>query len=124
MGNTDADHDAHVMAGYKAALHNPNTSEAAKQHAREVLNVHPAERVAAGYKAALNNPRVSDEAKEHAREVLESGDFEQAHMKSPKRVEAGLKSAAKNPRVSEEAKESARERLEQMHRHEHHEPHA
>ncbi|KAI0360832.1 FAD/NAD(P)-binding domain-containing protein [Trametes cingulata] len=74
-----------VLGGYKATLHNPRTSEGAKQHAREILEAdgyqvdrpegmtedEHQKRVNAGYKAALHNPRVSEEAKQHAREYLE-----------------------------------------------------
>ncbi|KAI0780335.1 Conidiation protein 6-domain-containing protein [Fomes fomentarius] len=71
-----------VLGGYKATLHNPNTSAEAKEHAREVLegesysggggqeDLHQT-RVNAGYKAALHNPNVSSEAKEHAKEYLD-----------------------------------------------------
>ncbi|KAK7047710.1 hypothetical protein VNI00_006481 [Paramarasmius palmivorus] len=77
--------DNGILGGYKATLSNPNTSETAKDHAREVLDAagvpdytgsteaefseHDT-RVLAGYKAALNNPRVSAEAKLHAAEYL------------------------------------------------------
>ncbi|KAI0040636.1 hypothetical protein FA95DRAFT_1647893 [Auriscalpium vulgare] len=80
---TGGTHEQRVMGGYKATLSNPNTSEHAKAHAREVLEAagyleRPAgtseeeheTRVLAGYKAALHNPRVSDAAKQHAREYL------------------------------------------------------
>ncbi|KAG0708339.1 Conidiation protein 6-domain-containing protein [Suillus ampliporus] len=76
-------HEKHVLRGYKAATSNPNVSEEAKQHAREVLEAagihqqletHSDEehhiRVLAGYKAAIHNPNVSPEAKKHAREFL------------------------------------------------------
>ncbi|KAG6889946.1 hypothetical protein C0995_013473 [Termitomyces sp. Mi166 len=33
-------HETRVLAGYKAALHNPKVSEEAKQHAREYLKEH------------------------------------------------------------------------------------
>ncbi|KAF8062237.1 Conidiation protein 6-domain-containing protein [Lyophyllum atratum] len=73
-----------VLGGYKATLRNPNTSEEAKRHAREILDAYEYgeedegderahnSRVIAGYKAALHNPRVSPEAKQHAREFLEA----------------------------------------------------
>ncbi|KAG7099365.1 hypothetical protein E1B28_001221 [Marasmius oreades] len=63
------------------------SSEAAKEHARKILDQHGAsteplpqsqknpnpdpERVIAGYKTTLHNPRTSDEAKEKAERVLE-----------------------------------------------------
>ncbi|GLB39819.1 putative conidiation protein 6 [Lyophyllum shimeji] len=72
-----------VLGGYKATLHNPNTSEEAKRHAREILSAagydsystdetEHTNRVIAGYKAALHNPRVSPEAKQHAVEFLQA----------------------------------------------------
>ncbi|KAI0320758.1 hypothetical protein OF83DRAFT_1169019 [Amylostereum chailletii] len=36
-GTSEDEHLTRVLAGYKAALHNDNVSDAAKQHAREVL---------------------------------------------------------------------------------------
>ncbi|OSC97077.1 hypothetical protein PYCCODRAFT_1455092 [Trametes coccinea BRFM310] len=87
VGSTDqAGHETNrVLGGYKATLHNPNTSAEAKRHAREILEAdnyqydrpegvtedEHQKRVNAGYKAALNNPRVSEEAKQHAREYLQ-----------------------------------------------------
>ncbi|KAF8910841.1 hypothetical protein CPB85DRAFT_1221175 [Mucidula mucida] len=79
-----SEHTNRMLGGYKATLHNDNTSETAKQHAREILaaagiDVEPASeaerdehevRVLAGYKAALHNPRVSSDAKQHAKEYL------------------------------------------------------
>ncbi|WRT67671.1 uncharacterized protein IL334_004643 [Kwoniella shivajii] len=71
-----SEHEHRVLGGYKAALHNPNVSEEAKQHAKEVLGQtedkddEHEHRVLGGYKAALHNPNVSADAKEHAKEVL------------------------------------------------------
>jgi len=87
-----------ILGGYKATLKNPNVSQEAKEHAKEVLKEHevkesePTEeaqphdlrheenvsgykmpeehRILGGYKATLKNPNVSQEAKEHAKEVL------------------------------------------------------
>ncbi|THY36890.1 hypothetical protein D6D01_00011 [Aureobasidium pullulans] len=69
-----------VAAGLKAALHNPNVSDEAKEgvkvHLDEVTHTSHADdgkdatRVAAGLKAALHNDNVSDEAKEHVKERL------------------------------------------------------
>ncbi|KAL1945597.1 hypothetical protein VTO73DRAFT_1599 [Trametes versicolor] len=39
-GAAAAEHEKHVVAGYKAALHNPRVSEEAKQHAKEYLKEH------------------------------------------------------------------------------------
>ncbi|KAJ4288475.1 hypothetical protein N0V90_011711 [Kalmusia sp. IMI 367209] len=74
-----------VIGGHKANINNPNTSEEAKQHSREVLEneydggnteTHSQEgknpnNVAGGLKATLNNPKVSDEAKQSAKERLD-----------------------------------------------------
>ncbi|KAI0082028.1 hypothetical protein K474DRAFT_1694711 [Panus rudis PR-1116 ss-1] len=85
-GSSYSDHDTNrQLGGYKATLSNPNTSEQAKAHAREILEAagytverssdvtqdEHEKRVLAGYKAALHNPRVSEEAKQHAREYLQ-----------------------------------------------------
>ncbi|KAI0373572.1 hypothetical protein BV20DRAFT_962780 [Pilatotrama ljubarskyi] len=134
-----------VAAGLKAAIHNPNVSEEAKERAQERLENMGASvdtgsrgnnngsyptgttdetgretnRVLGGYKATLHNPRTSEGAKQHAREILEADGYqierpegvtEDEHQK---RVNAGYKAALHNPRVSEEAKQHAREYLEQ-----------
>ncbi|EIW62440.1 uncharacterized protein TRAVEDRAFT_42806 [Trametes versicolor FP-101664 SS1] len=39
-GAAAAEHEKRVIAGYKAALHNPRVSEEAKQHAKEYLKEH------------------------------------------------------------------------------------
>jgi hypothetical protein len=84
-----AEDRVNAMRGYKATLHNPNTSQQAKQHAQSVLDnelggdqpsedIHNAQsghkdpmRVAAGYKAAQHNPNVTEEGKRRAKEGLE-----------------------------------------------------
>ncbi|WVW84546.1 hypothetical protein I302_106580 [Kwoniella bestiolae CBS 10118] len=65
-------HEHHVLGGYKATINNPNTSEQAKEHAREILKegTEHEHHVLGGYKATLHNPNTSDDAKEHAKEVL------------------------------------------------------
>ncbi|EIW62441.1 uncharacterized protein TRAVEDRAFT_33922 [Trametes versicolor FP-101664 SS1] len=90
-----------VAAGLKAAIHNPNVSEEAKERAQERLETmgtsvettsrapggsypvgstdeagHETNRVLGGYKATLHNPRASDEAKEHAREILSADGYQ------------------------------------------------
>ncbi|KAI9709049.1 MAG: hypothetical protein M1820_003495 [Bogoriella megaspora] len=75
-----------VVGGHKATLNNPNVSEEAKQHSREVLDNEfdggkavggkndedkNQNNVAGGLKATLKNPNVSDEAKESAKERLD-----------------------------------------------------
>ncbi|KAF3913007.1 hypothetical protein ABW21_db0201514 [Orbilia brochopaga] len=67
------------IRGYKSTITNPNTSEEAKQHAREVVNKHEGftedgkdqAAVARGLKSAISNPKVSQEAKESAQERLD-----------------------------------------------------
>ncbi|TFK82559.1 hypothetical protein K466DRAFT_500097 [Polyporus arcularius HHB13444] len=124
------DHEKHVAAGLKAAIHNPNVSDEARERAQERLEQvsgasathtggvdaagHETNRVIGGYKATLHNPNVSEEAKQHAREVLKNegvatgDDSDDVHKT---RVNAGYKAALHNPHVSEEAKEHAREVL-------------
>merc|ERR1712187_123395 len=83
--NKMAEGRVNAMRGYKATLHNPNTSQQAKQHAQSVLDnelggdqpsedIHNAQsghkdpmRVAAGYKAAQHNPNVTEEGREGLR---------------------------------------------------------
>jgi len=75
-----------VAGGYKATISNPNTSEEAKDHAREVLENMESTgevptrdddsnkntgNVIGGHKANLKNPNTSEEAKENSRQVLE-----------------------------------------------------
>ncbi|KAI5844085.1 Conidiation protein 6-domain-containing protein [Tricharina praecox] len=77
-----------VIGGHKANLKNPNTSEEAKEHSRQVLDELGSEtkssaggsgddgskntgNVIGGYKATLKNPNVSDEAKGRAEQKLE-----------------------------------------------------
>ncbi|KAG8827373.1 hypothetical protein FRC17_007857 [Serendipita sp. 399] len=89
------EHNNRVLGGYRATLANPNVSEAAKAHARAMLEMAGADirtqkersltegsnkqgksadahlaRQLGGYKSALKNPNVSPEAKAHARTML------------------------------------------------------
>ncbi|KAI0344633.1 hypothetical protein BDW22DRAFT_1326777, partial [Trametopsis cervina] len=122
-----------VAAGLKAAIHNPNVSEEAKERAADRLDhmggngrTHDPHagtegehdnRVLGGYKATLTNEHTSPEAKAHAREILEAHGYtvERAEGVSESehetRVLAGYKAALNNPRVSNEAKAHAREFL-------------
>ncbi|KIJ67543.1 hypothetical protein HYDPIDRAFT_166106 [Hydnomerulius pinastri MD-312] len=128
---------ARVAAGLKAAIHNPNVSEEAKEHAMSKLREmgHGVERssdayggatttgqqesrVLGGYKATLSNPNTSEEAKQHAEEVLQAAGIQgrQAGVSNEEhdtRVLAGYKAALHNPRVSDAAKQHAREFLEE-----------
>ncbi|EGN99641.1 hypothetical protein SERLA73DRAFT_159863 [Serpula lacrymans var. lacrymans S7.3] len=124
-----------VIAGLKAAIHNPNVSEEAKDNAIQRLNElgddterggaaygranqQGSTRVLGGYKATLSNENTSEEAKQHAQEVLEAaGVYERptgiSEEEHETRVLAGYKAALNNPRVSEAAKTHARDFLEQ-----------
>ncbi|KAK4460504.1 Conidiation protein 6-domain-containing protein [Cladorrhinum samala] len=91
---SDQKDQGNVIRGHKATLNNPNVSDEAKDHSREVLESlqgpndnqssnqrsggssgdtgdKDAGNVARGLKASINNPRVSDEAKEEAKKKLE-----------------------------------------------------
>ncbi|KIJ19005.1 hypothetical protein PAXINDRAFT_8363 [Paxillus involutus ATCC 200175] len=117
-----------VAAGLKAAIHNPNVSEEAKEHAKQKLRELSQEagqthetprenpRVLGGYKATLSNPHTSEQAKHHAEEVLKAAGIDSRHPnhsdeEHQTRVLAGYKAALHNPRVSEEAKQHAQEFL-------------
>ncbi|KZF24089.1 conidiation protein 6 [Xylona heveae TC161] len=78
-----------IVGGHKATLNNPNVSEDAKQHSRQVLDdefqggqyespqdgqKNPGN-FAGGLKATLNNPKVSDEAKHSAQDRLNNTEF-------------------------------------------------
>ncbi|KAB2571634.1 putative conidiation-specific protein 6 protein [Lasiodiplodia theobromae] len=72
-----------VIGGHKANLNNPNTSDEAKQHSKQVIDEH-----------------------------MQSGEMPQADQhKNPGNVAGGLKATLNNPNVSDEAKQSAQERL-------------
>ncbi|KAG2153804.1 Conidiation protein 6-domain-containing protein [Suillus clintonianus] len=129
---------ARVVAGLKAAVHNPNVSDEAKDNALKRLEemgqsadpITPAQakatqtaaaeahekNVLRGYKAATSNPNVSEEAKQHAREVLEAAGIQHkldthSDEEHQHRVLAGYKAAIHNPNVSAAAKQHAREYL-------------
>ncbi|KEQ67269.1 uncharacterized protein M437DRAFT_38118 [Aureobasidium melanogenum CBS 110374] len=79
--NDDGKDPMRVAAGLKAALHNPNVSDEAKEiashHLADITSTSHADdgkdpiRVAAGLKAALHNPNVSDDTKDHLKERLD-----------------------------------------------------
>ncbi|KAF8608856.1 hypothetical protein BDV93DRAFT_518900 [Ceratobasidium sp. AG-I] len=92
-GSTGDEHENRVLGGHKATLNNPNTSEEAKEHAKQVLadagvsagntgstgtnetSTHD-KNVLAGYKGVLARDNVSDEAKEKAERILkEAGEL-------------------------------------------------
>ncbi|KAJ0109582.1 conidiation-specific protein 6 [Diaporthe amygdali] len=73
--------EAHVIAGHKANLHNPNTSDEAKDHSKEILKENfnlvvdgnktkDLDRVEAGLKGAMHNDNLSEEAQFAAAERL------------------------------------------------------
>ncbi|KAF7768083.1 hypothetical protein Agabi119p4_7326 [Agaricus bisporus var. burnettii] len=88
--NQDKD-ETRVAAGLKATMHNPRTSDEAKESAQERLEEMGADvpsggtqqteasketsdisgNVLRGHKATLSNPRTSERAKEHSEQVLE-----------------------------------------------------
>ncbi|KAG9014541.1 hypothetical protein FRB95_007222 [Tulasnella sp. JGI-2019a] len=126
--STSAQHEHRVAGGYKATISNPNTSEEAKVHAREMLAQMGAEfqdgntgtmsyqdethnnRVIGGYKAALNNPNVSHEAKQRAETILSEQGVAVGGTEtdSPSnRVLGGYKATLSNPYTSDEAKQRA-----------------
>ncbi|KAI9814171.1 MAG: hypothetical protein M1827_003337 [Pycnora praestabilis] len=75
-----------IVGGHKANINNPNTSEEAKQHSKEVLDQEfnggdvPSagdkdknpNNVAGGLKAAINNPSLGQDSKDMAQEKLDA----------------------------------------------------
>ncbi|KAF7845707.1 hypothetical protein BT93_L1060 [Corymbia citriodora subsp. variegata] len=80
-----------VAGGHKANLNNPNTSDEAKQHSKEVLE--------------------SGNVDTSSSSSSSSGSTE---GKNPNNVAGGLKATLNNPNTSQEAKDSAKERLDAM----------
>ncbi|XDG04230.1 hypothetical protein ABKA04_003845 [Annulohypoxylon sp. FPYF3050] len=80
--------EAQIAGGHKATLNNPNVSQGAKQHSKEVL-----------------------ENEFNGGNVPRAGDNED---KNPGNVAGGLKATMKNPNVSDGAKQSAKDRLDNM----------
>ncbi|KAG9564437.1 hypothetical protein KCU71_g6834, partial [Aureobasidium melanogenum] len=96
--NQTAEDISHQATGHKANLSNPNTSDASKQHSKQVLEQLGGEQafygkqgegeiqqnpgnVAGGLKAAINNPEdnehyVSEEGKQQAKDKLNSMHFD------------------------------------------------
>ncbi|PUU78381.1 Conidiation protein 6-domain-containing protein [Tuber borchii] len=83
-----------VIRGHKANLHNPNTSQEAKKHSKEVLEELGIE--TSGFVSEISGPDVNIEGK------------------NPGNVAGGYKATLHNPNVSEKAKERAQEKLEEM----------
>ncbi|TFK67638.1 hypothetical protein BDN72DRAFT_960877 [Pluteus cervinus] len=93
MSSSAGKNPSNVAGGLKAAIHNPNVSEEAKESAKARLEemgtgvesttsgsdagdagLKNEGNVIGGYKATLKNPNVSDEAKQHAEQVLRDKD--------------------------------------------------
>jgi len=115
-------HKGNVIGGYRATLHNPNSSEEAKDHARKLLEemgVDPEghadsqhhqyaskEEIAqdtlgknpgnviGGYRATIHNPNASEEAKEHAEEILEDMGVNPEGHADPKKTQSYAKHAS------------------------------
>ncbi|KAF3769713.1 hypothetical protein M406DRAFT_320038 [Cryphonectria parasitica EP155] len=73
--------EAHVIAGHKANIHNPNTSDGAKEHSKEVLKdehniimdgdqAKNLSNVAAGLKGAMHNQKIPEDSQFAAAEKL------------------------------------------------------
>ncbi|XDG06129.1 hypothetical protein ABKA04_005744 [Annulohypoxylon sp. FPYF3050] len=86
-----------VYRGHKTTLSNPRTSQAAKEHARQVLENETGEPV-----DASNNIRGV------------TGDSSQGEQKNTANVVRGLKASLNNQSVSDEAKERAKEKLKNL----------
>ncbi|OTB09668.1 hypothetical protein M426DRAFT_18298 [Hypoxylon sp. CI-4A] len=85
-----------VIRGHKATLSNPNTSSAAKEHSRRILENETDEPV---------------DASNHARGVRNDANNPQDEHKDPGNVARGLKASISNQNVSDEARERAKEKL-------------
>ncbi|KAK1775187.1 putative conidiation-specific expression protein [Copromyces sp. CBS 386.78] len=81
-----------VLRGHKATLNNPQISDAAKEHSKQVL-----EEAGEPYDQSSSDKKTTDQGE-----------------KDPGNVARGLKASISNPGVSEEAKERVREKLEGM----------
>ncbi|KAI1141365.1 Conidiation protein 6-domain-containing protein [Hypoxylon sp. FL0543] len=87
-----------VYRGHKATLSNPNTSKAAKEHSRKVLESEADEPV-----NASNNVRgVRGDTKS------------QDEQKDPGNVARGLKASINNQNISDQAREKAKEKLSNL----------
>ncbi|KAI1387655.1 Conidiation protein 6-domain-containing protein [Hypoxylon trugodes] len=87
-----------VYRGHKATLSNPNTSKAAKDHSRQVLENETDEPV---------------DASNNIHGVHGSGNS-QDEQKDPGNIARGLKASISNQNVSDEARERAREKLREL----------
>ncbi|KAF5351810.1 hypothetical protein D9756_007395 [Leucocoprinus leucothites] len=88
---SDKPNPKNVAGGLKATIHNPHTSDAAKESAEERLSgmqndIGAQESIEAGGKNTGNvvDPKTSEGAKEHAREVLH--DFKEGKLNDPEYI--------------------------------------
>ncbi|KAI1458733.1 Conidiation protein 6-domain-containing protein [Annulohypoxylon moriforme] len=97
--SADSERDPeNVYRGHKATISNPRTSQAAKEHSRQVLERETGEPV-----DASNNVRgVTGTAQS------------QGEQKDPANVARGLKASINNQNVSDEARENAKEKLREI----------
>ncbi|KAF5348774.1 hypothetical protein D9756_009742 [Leucocoprinus leucothites] len=92
----------HVAAGYKATIHNKNTSNEAKEHASEQLD-----------KMGIHEfDQPSQEASTNTRSRSPTKHTADVEGKNEGNVIGGYKATLKNPRVSKEAKQHAETELE------------
>jgi len=92
-----------VIGGHKATLNNPNVSEEAKEHSREVLEE---------YGVETNDENKTNKTSD-TNDTETSDNSETVDGKYLGNVLRGHKAAVNNPRVSEEAKEHSQAVLEE-----------
>ncbi|KAH0293537.1 hypothetical protein KCU62_g1169, partial [Aureobasidium sp. EXF-3399] len=97
--NDDGKDPMRVAAGLKAALHNPNVSDEAKENVSHHL-------------AEITSPSHADAKSTSTASTAPASDT--GDGKDPTRVAAGLKAALHNPNVSDDTKEHIQERLDDM----------
>ncbi|KAB5585690.1 Conidiation protein 6-domain-containing protein [Coniochaeta sp. 2T2.1] len=98
-----------AMRGHKAAISNPNVSEEAKEHSRQVLAAMEG-KDSTGSGGSGGSGGGSDKQQTSGG----SGSGETVDGKDAGNVARGLKASISNPGVSEEAKERAKEKLAGM----------
>ncbi|OIW27872.1 hypothetical protein CONLIGDRAFT_634202 [Coniochaeta ligniaria NRRL 30616] len=98
-----------VKRGHKAAISNPNVSEEAKEHSRQVLDELEGKESTGGGDSGGSGGKKQTSASSGttSSDTLTEG-------KDPGNVARGLKASISNPGVSDEAKERAKEKLEQL----------
>ncbi|KAF4577032.1 hypothetical protein EYR36_005019 [Pleurotus pulmonarius] len=111
-----------VAGGLKAAIHNPNVSEEAKERAAERLHEMGADGESQSTPQNIygysDSESITQQDVAYAREILEAVGYsidkpaESTHDEHQTRVLAGYKAALSNPYVSNEAKEHAQAYLD------------